>query len=133
MSDICVWATWIWVILFVVMFIDGIMTLHKQGSLTAFSLFKYIFATVLINVLFYLLGGALSIFSEVIAIIAGIVLFGALFRHFAPKEGDIIIYGAGPLGSNVSASPAPGRPGVYQTSDGRYFRKDPASGELKEI
>lgn len=133
MSDICVWATWIWVILFVVMFVDGIITLHKQGSLTIFSLLKYIIATVLINVLFYLLGGALSIFSEVIAIIAGIVLFGALFRHFAPKEGDIIIYGAGPLGSNISASPAPGRPGVYQTSDGRYFRKDPGSGELKEI
>lgn len=132
MSDICVWATWIWVILFVVMFFDGIMTLRKQGNLTVFSLLKYIFATILINVLFYLLGGALSIFSEVIAIIAGILLFGALFKHFAPKEGNVIIYGAGPFGSDVSASPVKGRPGVYVTTDGRYFRKD-SDGTVKQI
>lgn len=132
MSDICVWATWIWVILFVVMFLDGIMTLRKQGNLTVFSLLKYIFATILINVLFYLLGGALSIFSEVIAIIAGILLFGALFKHFAPKEGNVIIYGAGPFGSDVSASPVKGRPGVYVTTDGRYFRKD-SDGTVKQI
>lgn len=132
MSDICVWATWVWVILFVVMFFDGIMTLRKQGNLTVFSLLKYIFATILINVLFYLLGGALSIFSEVIAIIAGILLFGALFKHFAPKEGNVIIYGAGPFGSDVSASPVKGRPGVYVTTDGRYFRKD-SDGTVKQI
>lgn len=132
MSDICVWATWIWIILFAVLYFEGIMNLRKQGRLTVFSLLKYTFATLLINILFYLLGGALSVFSEVIAIIAVILLIGAFIPASSPKEGDIIIYGAGPLGSDVTASPAPGRPGVYKTSDGRSFKKE-LDGTIKQL
>lgn len=132
MSDICVWATWIWVILFAVMFFKGIQNLRKQGRLTVVSLLKFTLVTILINILFYLLGGALSIFSEIIAIILGIVLFGALLKHYVPKEGNVIIYGAGPFGTDVSASPVKGRPGVYRTADGRYFRED-SDGTVKQI
>lgn len=132
MSDICVWATWIWVILFVVLYCKGIQNLRKQGRLTVLSALKYTFATILINVLFYLLGGALSIFSEVIAIIAVICLVGALIPASSPKEGDIILYGEGLLGSDVMASPVPGRPGVYRTADGRYYQTEPG-GNLKQL
>lgn len=127
-----VWATWIWVILFVVLYFKGIQNLRKQGRLTVLSALKYTLATILINILFYLLGGALSIFSEVIAIIAVICLVGALIPASSPKEGDIILYGEGLLGSDVMASPVPGRPGVYRTADGRYYQTEPG-GNLKQL
>lgn len=133
MSDICTWATWLWILVFVFVFIRGIGHLKKQGRLTVWTLLKYILATLMANLLFYLLGGALSIFSEVIAIIAGILLVGAIVKVSGPKPGDIIIYGAGPLGSDVTASPVPGFPGRYRTTDGQIYEKEAVGDGLKRI
>ena len=133
MSDICTWATWAWLIVFVGVFISGIVHLHRQGRLTVWTLLKYILATLFVNLLFYLLGGALSIFSEVIAIIAGILLLGSIIKVSGPKPGDIVIYGAGPLGSNVTASPVPGFPGRYRTADGHTYEKETGGDGLKRI
>lgn len=133
MSDICTWATWAWLIVFVGVFISGIVHLRRQGRLTVWTLLKYILATLFVNLLFYLLGGALSIFSEVIAIIAGILLLGSIIKVSGPKPGDIVIYGAGPLGSNVTASQVPGFPGRYRTADGHTYEKETGGDGLKRI
>ena len=133
MSDICTWATWVWVIVFVFFFVKGIVNLKKQGRLTAFSLMKYTVATLCVNALFYLLGGSLTILSEVIAFIGGLLLLGAIIRTSDPKPGDIIIYGAGFLGSDATASPVAGYPGRYRTPDGRVFDKEPGGSTLKQI
>ena len=133
LSDICTWATWVWVIVFLFLFIKGIVNLRKQGRLTVWSLLKFAVATLLVNVLFYLLGGALSILSEAIALIGIILLAGALIKTSGPKPGDIVIYGAGFLGSDVTASPVPGHPGRYRTRDGRVFERKPGSDTLRQI
>ena len=133
MSDICTWATWAWVIVFVFIFVKGVVNLRKQGRLTLFSFLKYTVATLVVNALFYLLGGSLTVLSEVIAFIGGLLLLGAIIKTSGPKPGDIIIYGAGFLGSDVSASPVAGYPGRYRTRDGRVFDKEPGGNRLKQI
>lgn len=131
-EDACTWATWVWLIVFIYVFINGIGHLRKQGRLTPWTLLKYTVATLFVNVLFYLLGGALSIFSEAIAIITAVLLIGAVVKTSQPKPGDIIIYGAGTLGSDIMASPIAGHSNRYQSRDGHVYEKD-SNGNVRRI
>ena len=106
--------------------------MRKQGRLTPWTLLKYTVATLFVNVLFYLLGGALSVFSEAIAIITAILLIGAVVKTSQPKPGDIIIYGAGTLGSDIMASPIAGHSNRYQSRDGHVYEKD-SNGNVRRI
>ncbi len=68
-----------------------------------------------------------------IAFIGSLLFIGVFVKTSSPRPGDIIIYGAGFLGSDVTASPEPGFPGRYRTRDGRVFDKAPGSDTLRQI
>ena len=67
-SDMCIYATWIWVILFLFFFCKGIYDLWKSGNMSIFNVILYILTILFTNIFFYL------IFSTIAAL--GAIIYG---------------------------------------------------------
>ena len=88
-SDLCIWGTWLWVIIIALMYLIGLFRQIRQGQLTAWSFLAYTFRILFVSIFFYLLAGAVSAFSRFFGIIlAAVLLFssGGEVREFTEEE-----------------------------------------------
>ena len=88
-SDLCIWGTWLWVIIIALMYLIGLFRQIRQGQLTTWSFLAYTFRILFVSIFFYLLAGAVSAFSRFFGIIlAAVLLFssGGEVREFTEEE-----------------------------------------------
>ena len=82
-SDLCLWGSWICLIIIVLVYLGGLLERYRMGTLTVRTFLTYTLETLFSCVFFYCLAGAISATSRVIGFCVALLLI------FCPFGGEM--------------------------------------------
>ena len=86
-SDLCLWGSWICLIIIVLVYAGGLLRRLRMGDLTVRTFLTFTLETLFSCVFFYCLAGAVSVTSRFLGVIlAGFLVFGAFGREMTPEQ-----------------------------------------------